>query len=299
MSELGTGSQAQIFEGGFRPYTGPRLGARLSMRTLYTYSLGRLLGRKRRFRSKLIPITSGVVSWVGAIGLIFWAALFASIIDVDFDMVRDYYRWSWIGIVLFSVLATPTLLTTDRRSGLLSLYLASPLSRSRYLGAQALAIHTLLVALSLVPILILGIAFTALGAGPGHAGDFAIFVLRTIAASISLALLPTTLGLAICSVARRAGLAMVLIALILLVPSGIVELLIQVAGAPAELNVLDPMTLSRSLARRSFALPPGDFGPEAGAQAVATWVVVLATLGWSAILAGFAHWRYRRLEVER
>lgn len=299
MSELGTGSQAQIFEGGFRPYTGPRLGARMSTRTLYTYSLGRLLGRKRRFRSKLIPIASGVVSWVGAIGLIFWAALFAVIVDIDFDTVRGYYRFAWIGIVLFSVLATPALLTTDRRSGLLSLYLASPLSRSRYLGAQALAIHTLLVALSLVPVLVLGIVYTALGVGPGNAGDFAIFVLRAIAASISLALLPTTLGVAICSVARRAGIAMVLIALFLLVPQGIVNLLVEVAGAPAELGVLDPMNLSWSLTKRSFALPL-ESGPGVSAvESVATWVVVLATLGWSAILAGFAHWRYRRVEVER
>lgn len=299
MSDLGAGSQAQIFEGGFRPYVGPRLAARLTTRTLYTYSLGRLLGRKRRFRSKLIPIASGVVAWVGAIGLIFWAALFASIVDIDFDTVRGYYRFAWIGIVLFAILATPTLLTTDRRSGLLSLYLASPLSRSRYLGAQSLAIHTLLVALSLVPVLILGIVYTALGVGPGHAGDFAVFVLRAIAASISLALLPTALGVAICSVARRAGLAMVLIALCLLVPQGIVNLLVEVAGAPAELGVLDPMNLSWSLTRRAFALPL-ESGPEISpVESVATWVVVLATLGWSAILGGIAHWRYRRIEVER
>lgn len=294
-----TGAQAQIFEGGFRPYTGPRLAARLSTRTLYTYSLGRLLGRKRRLRSKLVPIASAFVAWVGAIGLIFWAALFASIVDIDFDTVRGYYRFAWIGIVLLSVLATPTLLTADRRSGLLSLYLASPLSRSRYLGAQAMAIHTLLVALSLVPVLILGIVYTALGVGPGHAGDFVVFVLRAVAASISLALLPTSLGLAICSVARRAGLAMVLIALGLLVPQGIVSLLVEAAGAPAELGVLDPMNLSWSMSKRSFALPL-DSGPGVSAvESVATWVVVLATLGWSALLASFAHWRYRRVEVER
>ncbi|MDE0653803.1 MAG: hypothetical protein OXI26_09130 [bacterium] len=292
-------AQAQIFEGGFRPYTGPRLGARLSTRTLYTYSLGRLLGRKRRFRSKLIPIASAVVSWVGAIGLIFWAALFALIIDVDFDTVRGYYRFAWIGIVLFSILATPTLLTTDRRSGLLSLYLASPLSRTRYLGAQTMAIHTLLVALSLVPVLILGIVYTALGVGPGNAGDFAIFVLRAIAASISLALLPTALGVAICSAARRAGIAMVLIALCLLVPQGIVNLLVEVAGAPAELGVLDPMNLSWSLTKRSFALPLESGTGVSPVESVATWVVVLATLGWSALLGGFALWRYRRVEVER
>lgn len=293
-----SGARAQIFEGGFRPYTGPRLAARMSTRTLYTYSLGRLLGRKRRFRSKLVPIASAFVSWVGAIGYIFWAALFASILEVDFDAVRGYYQFAWIGIVLFSVLATPALLTTDRRSGLLSLYLASPLSRGRYLGAQALAMHTLLVALSLVPVLILGIVYTALGAGPGNAGDFAIFVLRAIAASIALALLPTTLGVAICSVARR--IAMVLIALCLLVPQGIVSLLVDVAGdRTAALGVLDPMNLSWSLAKRSFALPL-ESGPGVSAvESLATPVVVLATVGWAAILAGFSFWRYRRVEVER
>ena len=309
MSDRGPGAQAQIFEAGFRPYLGPRLAPGRSFRTLWTYSVGRLLGRRRRFRSKLVPIASFFVAWIGAVVLIFIAALVSEVGELDFDTVREYYGQVGVGVVLFTVLATPMLLIADRRSGLLSLYLASPLTRSRYLNAQGSAILALLIAMSLVPVLILGIVYTLLGAGPGNAGDFVIFLLRTLAAAVSLALLPTTLGLAVCSVVRRAGLAIVVIALCLLVPSGITALLTEVAGAPSEINVLDLAGLPRALAKRCFALPllndiagssrPDDAGPPGSLDGVASWLVVLANLAWAGLLGSVAHWRYRRIEVER
>ena len=298
MSDWANRPQAQIFEGGFRPYTGSRLAPSRSFRTLYTYSMGRILGRKRRFRSKLIAIASYFVAWIGAVVLIFGAALFAGVGELEFAPVRDYYGQVGVGVVLFSILATPMLLNTDRRSGLLSLYLASPLTRARYLNAQGSAVLTLLIAMSLVPVVILGIVYTLLGAGPGHAGDFVVFLLRTLAAAVSLALLPTLLGVAVCSVVRRSGLAIVVVALCLLVPPGITTLLIETANAPSEITVLDPMRLSRALAKRSHALPLADDDPGT-LDAVATWLVVLANLGWTALLGGLAHWRYRRVEVER
>ena len=296
MSDWAGGQQAQIFEGGFRPYTGPRLPPRHSFRSLYTYSLGRILGRKRRFRSKLIGLAAFFVAWIKPVVLIFLATLFSEFGDLDFDVVREYYPVA--GVVLFCVLATPMLLNTDRSSGLLSLYLASPLSRRRYLSAQASAVFTLLFAMALVPLLALGIVYTAVGSGPGHGGDFVIFCLRSVAGAISLALVPTVLAVAICSLVRRAGLAIVVTALCLLVPAGITALLIETAGVAVEIGVLDPLRLSQSLARRSQALPLSSNGP-GSLDAMATWLVVLANVAWAAVLSGVAHWRYGRLEVER
>ena len=297
MSEVAGGPQAQIFEGGFRPYTGPRLAPQRSFRSLYVYSLGRLLGRKRRFRSKLIGLAAFFVAWIRAVVLIFTAALFSELGELDFDVVRGYFTQA--GIVLFVVLATPLLLNTDRSSGLLSLYLASPLNRRRYLNAQASAVLTLLIVMSAVPVLVLGIVYTALGSGPGPAGDFVVFCLRTLAAAISLALVPTALGVAVCSVVRRAGLAIVVTALCLLVPVGITDLLIEVAGVADEIAVLNPLGLSQALARRAHALPLTGEALAGELDALATWLVVLANLAWAAVLGGLAHWRYRRLEVER
>ena len=297
MSNL-PGARAQIFEGGFRPYTGPRLPPQRSFRSLYTYSVGRILGRKRRFRSKLIGIASLFVAWIGAVVQIFLAALLSEFGELGFDTVRNYYTQAGVGIVLFTVLATPMLLNTDRRSGLLSLYLASPLSRGAYVNAQTSAVLSVLVAMSLVPVLVLGIVYTGLGSGPGNAGDFVLFVLRTVAAGVSLAVLPALLAVAVCSLVRRTGMAIVVIALCLLVPSGITTLLIEQAGVASEITVLDPLRLSRALAKRSHGLALTDSGPGT-LDALATWVVVLANLAWTALLAGVAHWRYARVEVER
>ncbi len=292
------GQQAQIFEGGFRPYVGPRLAPNRCFQSLYSYSLGRLLGRKRRFRSKLIGIAAFFVAWIGAVVQIFLAALFSEVGTLDFDIVRQYYTQVGVGVVLFSILATPMLLNTDRRSGLLSLYLASPLSRRSYLTAQTASIFSLLVVMSLIPVLLLGIVYTVLGAGPGDAGDFFLFLLRTLVAALALAAVPTALAVAICSLMRRTGMAIVVIALCLLVPQGITTLLIEQAGVASEITVLDPLRMSRALTKRSHALALTDTGPGT-LDAVATWLVVLANLVWVALLTAVAHLRYGRIEVER
>lgn len=297
MSNL-PGARAQIFEGGFRPYTGPRLPPQRSFRSLYTYSVGRILGRKRRFRSKLIGLASLFVAWIGAVVQIFLAALLSEFGELGFDTVRNYYTQVGVGVVLFTVLATPMLLNTDRRSGLLSLYLASPLSRRSYLGAQTSAIFSLLIVMSLVPVLALAIVYTTLGSGPGHAGDFFMFLLRALTAALALAAVPTALALAVCSLVRRTGMAIVVIALCLLVPQGITRLLIAEAGVASEIGVLDPLRLSRGLAKRSHALALTDDSPGT-LDAVATWVVVVANLAWVGLLSAVAHVRYRRLEVDR
>jgi len=240
-------------------------------------------------------LASFFVAWIRAVVLIFLATLFSELGELGFDTVREYYPQA--GVVLFCVLATPLLLNTDRSSGLLSLYLASPLSRRRYLNAQAASVFTLLFAMALVPLLALGIVYTAVGSGPGHAGDFVVFCLQSVAGAISLALVPTALAVAVCSLVRRAGLAIVVTALCLLVPAGITGLLIAEAGVAVEIGVLDPMRLSQSLAMRSQALPLSDgLGTLDG---MATWLVVLANVAWAALLGGVAHWRYGRLEVER
>lgn len=298
MSTWTGGQQAQIFEGGFRPYVGPRLAPRRCFRSLYTYSLGRLLGRKRRFRSKLIGIAAFFVAWIVAVVQIFLAGLLSDFGELGFDTVRNYYTQVGVGVMLFTVLATPMLLNTDRRSGLLSLYLASPLSRRSYLNAQTSAIFSLLVIMSLIPVVALGIVYTALGSGPGHTGDFFMFLLRTVAAALALAAVPTALAVGISSVVRRAGMAIVVIALCLLVPTVITSLLVDEAGVAGEIAVLDPLRLSQALAKRSHGLGLTDDTPGT-LDAVATWVVVLANLVWVALLAGVAHWRYGRMEVER
>ena len=298
MSTWPGGQQAQIFEGGFRPYVGPRQAPRRCFRSLYSYTLGRLLGRKRRFRSKLIGIAAFFVAWIGAVVQIFLAGLFSEFGDLGFDTVRNYYTQVGVGVVLFTVLATPMLLNTDRRSGLLSLYLASPLSRRSYLNAQTSAVFSLLIVMSLVPVIALAIVYTSLGGGPGGAGDFFMFLLRALTAALALAAVPTALAVAVCSLVRRTGMAIVVIALCLLVPAGITALLIEEARVASEVAVLDPLRMSRALAKRSHALPLSDDSPGT-LDAVATWVVVLANLAWVAVLSGVAHLRYGRMEVER
>ena len=68
---------------------------------------------------------------------------------------------------MFSAFVAPELLCTDRRTGMLGLYLASPLTRNTYLAARRRSRCCRLLALvTLGPPLLMLVAFTVIGQGP-------------------------------------------------------------------------------------------------------------------------------------
>ena len=81
----------------------------------------------------------------------------------------DYYWFISAAIVVFSAFVAPELLCTDRRTGMLGLYLASPLTRTTY-GAKAVSVVGLLALVTLGPPLLLLVAVTLVGRGPTARG---------------------------------------------------------------------------------------------------------------------------------
>ena len=294
---------ARIHESGYRRYEGERLGVGSAMISLFIHGVQRVLGLKRRLGAKVLPAVSIGLAYIPAIVFIGLAAFLTE------DLIReqilpDYHEYyeviAW-AIALFTAFVAPEVLCTDRRTGMLSLYLSSPLTRDTYLLAKAGSVLTVLLTVTTGPVLLLLIAYTFEGAGPGSVGDFLVLLGRILAAGFFLATLWTALSLAVSSITSRNAFASAAIIVILLVSGLVIDIL---AGSepedldfPVWLGVFDFLLLPFELTTRIFGEANTD-----GVSAVNrmnTWLVWAANLGWTVLFAGFTRWRYQRLDIDR
>lgn len=295
-------SEARIHDRGYRGYEGERLGVTSSMRSLWVHGVQRVLGLKRPLRMKVLPAVTIGIAYIPAIVFVGLAAFLNQDL-LEEEILPEY--WEYYGtitfaIVLFCAFVAPEVLCTDRRTGMLSLYLASPLTRDTYLASKAAAVMTVLLTVTLGPPLLLLIAYTFEGAGPGGIDDFLVLLVRMLAAGVWLSAVFAALSLAISSTTSRKAFASAAIILVLLVTNVVVNVLtseIDGPDLPNWLGVFDLIGLPFELTVRIF----GETQPDAenAASRMDTEPVVLANLAWVTLFAGYTRWRYQTIEVEQ
>ncbi len=294
-------SEARIHEAGYRRYEGERLGVSSAMVSLWIHGVQRVLGLKRQLSAKILPAVSIGFAFVPAIVFIGLAAFLQE------DLIReeilpeyhDYYGFIVFAILLFSAFVAPEVLCTDRRTGMLSLYLASPLTRDTYLAAKAASVLTVLLTVTLGPLLLLLIAYTVEGAGPDTVGDFVVLLGRILVAGVTVALLWTALSLAMSSVTSRKAFASAAIIVTILVSGIVVGILSSRDGLdfPDWVGVFDFFSLPFELTTRIFGERNVD--DDGAASRMSAALVWAGNLGWTAAFAGFTRWRYQRMDVDR
>jgi len=166
---------ARIFEAGYRPYRGIRLGVRHSVWALARHTLERIMGLKRPARYKALPFLSVVIAYLPAIAFIGIVALAPRGGRRVLDFVPGpgrYYGFITAAIILFASLAAPEAICPDKRSRFLGVYLASPLNRSTYLLAKAIAVGTVLLLVTLGPPLLLLVGLALQNDGPRSFAEF-------------------------------------------------------------------------------------------------------------------------------
>lgn len=283
---------ARIFDQGYRSYDETRGGVADAMRTVTLFSLGRVLGLRRGFWPKVLPIAIIVISCLPAVVFVGMAALLPEGLGDDLIEYGEYYGFITSAIWLFAAFVAPELLCTDRRTRMLGLYFASPLDRMSYLASKALAVVIALSVVTIGPLLLMLVAYTIEGAGPDTVGDFLSILWKILVSGLIIAGVYTSLSLAVSSFTDRNGFASAAVLLILILSGAVSGTLVDGADAPEALRLLDLLSIPLELVTRIYDIEPGF--PD-----LSTASLVGANLAWTALFAGTVVWRYQRLEVTR
>src|SRR6186997_3162951 len=290
---------ARIVDRSYRPYEGRRGGVGASMLTVVKHSIQRSLGIKRTIWQKVLPAFTIAISFIPAIVYIGLAALIPADSRPEglLPSYAQYYGFITTGLVVFTSFVAPEVLCTDRRTGMLGLYLASPLDRNTYLLSKAAAVASVLAVVTTGPQLLMLVAYSLIGDGPGGPLDYVVAVVRILLAGLTMSALYAGLSLAVSSFTSRRAAASATIILALLTSAIFVSSLTdQDAGAgwSPNLVVFDFITLPLALVFRIFG---DDIDPPY--DQVSTTVLLVATLAWIALFAVVTRWRYQKMEVTR
>lgn len=288
-----TDATGRIYEGGYHHYDGPRLGPSSAFWSVVRQTVQRVMGLRRPARSKVLPFLSVIIAYLPAAVFVGLVALLPSRVSRDFlPDYFEYYGFVIAAIVLFVVFTAPEALCPDRRSRVLSLYLAAPLTRGTYLAAKAVAVASILLLVTLGPPLVLLFGRVAQGVGPDGPGGFLAVFGRVALAGVVMAVFYTGVSMAVSSLTDRRSFA-----------AG--GTLLAIIGSSIVAGVLaEPLGLGDSFFLLNLNVPPIElmhriFGQPGELSGVATWAVATATAGWSAAGLGLAWWRYQRLQVTR
>jgi ABC-2 type transport system permease protein len=290
--------EARIVDRGYRRYDGPRTGTAGAFRTLVAHSMQRALGLRRPATQKILPALAVFIAYVPAIVFVGLSVLIQDTLLANQNVVptySEYYSFISAAIVVFSAFVAPELLCTDRRTGMLGLYLASPLTRTSYLAAKAVAVVALLALVTLGPPLLMLVAFTLIGQGPD--GPVALVELfgKMLLGGAVVALLQASLSLAVSSTTTRKAAASAGVILILLASTAVSDALVNGAEAAPELFCLNLLQLPFELVRRIY----GDVSPDLAVASIPTGTLVAAYVAWTAAFGMFTWVRYRRVAVDR
>ena len=290
-----SGQDARLFDLGYRGYEGPRERPARAVATLAEFTARRVLGLGRGGRHKVLPALTLAVAYLPALLSVAFSVLLDDLAVDDLISYADYMTIIGTALALFAALIAPEALCPDRRTGMLGLYLAGPLDRTRYVVAKVLGVLPVMLLITLGPLLFMLLAFVLAGYGP-PATEIPELLLRIAAAGVVTALLYASLSLAVSSFTTRRAAAAVGVVLLLLVPPGVVRPAIESADAPAELDLVSSAFVAADLATRIFGEPSAEGEPLAE---LSTWLVA-GGLGATVVLGFLVCWlRYRRLESFR
>lgn len=290
---------ARIYDVGYRSYGGPRSAPAWAMVTVWRHTVQRVLGLRRSFRHKVLPGIALVIAFLPA--LIF--AGISAFLPVD-PILEDilpsyggYVATIATALTLFASFVAPEALCTDRRSGMLDLYLAGPLDVKRYLGAKWAAVWSVMLTMTVGPQLFLVAAYTVESAGPSLR-DAPLLLGRIVLSGIGVALFYTAIAMGVSSLTTRKAVAAVATVLLLFVPSIGVAAAVESADAPDELALLTP-AVAEEFAWRVFDDVRGPLDADQPIHHVSTELVLAGLAGWILVGAVVCWASYRRQGAKR
>lgn len=283
---------SRLLDTGYRPYDGARAGTAGAVDSLLRYSVRRGLGFGRPFGGKVPIGLVIIIAYLPAVALVGVSVLVGDVLDQTLlQSVQGYYGLITTAVIGFAALVVPELFCTDKRTGMLGRYLATPLTRWTYLLAKAGALVVLLALVSLGPPLLLVVGLAATGDDPPALLGTLDVLWRVVVATPLLALPLGAVGAAVSSLTSRRIVATAVIGVVLLL-GGAVTGILAATGSPAAVLLGDVVSVA-------FEMPSRLLDGTTPLSGVPLWQLVTAWTAWVLVPTGIVLASYARTKVSR
>lgn len=158
-------AQGTVYDLGYHPHDGPRLGRPAAMRAIIVDGIRRALGLRRKPKAKVLPwglIAAATIPAAFAVALTFLVEGFTLEGEGGFASHADYFDTIGTLSMLFIALVAPTLLIPDRQYGVISIYASRPVRNRDYLLARGASLAVMASAFILIPQATLYIGYSTL-----------------------------------------------------------------------------------------------------------------------------------------
>lgn len=293
-------TDARLVDSGYRRYGGPRLGSSHATIALWKHTLRRIFGLGRPARWKILPVLAVAIAYVPNIVFVGVTALIPD--DNLRDTVLPGYAFTYgfitAAIALLVVFVAPEALCPDRRSGVLSLYLATPLTRTRYLVAKTAAVFAALLTVTLGPALIYLIGLSAQNQGPDGFGGFMSTLGKIALSGVIMAAFFAGYSVGVSSLTDRKAIAAAIIFFFSQATAVALQIVSESFDTPLWLLGFSPNNAAIGLVLNIF-----EGADQITAGSAGYIVPVVAHAGgvvfWAAAGLALAWFRYSRLQVTR
>ncbi len=292
------GPRGEVYDIGFQRYTGPREGRARARKAIWANGVRTALGIGRGWPSKVLPALLFLALMGPALVFIILASTLGRIVE-DIPGHAEYYQGASIILMVFSAIIAPELLTADKRSGVINLYLVRPISPTDYVLGRWLAFFTITLGVLYLPQIVLLTGLT-LGADQPleHLRANWQEVPRFLGAGLVLALFMTTLPLTAAAFTTRRAYAAAFVIGLWLVSSAVSHALVAELSSDWRnwLALIDvggvPIFVSDMVFGKTSEVISAENARELPRAVVVLWYVFL-TAGPGLLL----WWRYRKMTI--
>ena len=201
-------TEGVVFDLGWRPHDGPRLGRAGARRALYKDGLRRVLGLRRKARRKVFPFTLMAIALLPSL---FFVAF--GVIAGEFDPTAtlfghsQYFDLTGALVLIFTALASSELLVPDRVNGTLAVYASRPLTVGDYVLMRSASLATVVFGFLWLPHVVLFLGRAWVNGFSSYVTDNAAILWETALASVVYFAAFAPLGFLVAAFSKRTSLA--------------------------------------------------------------------------------------------
>lgn len=285
-----------IYDLGYQGYAGERLGRLNAVLRLVQYSFKQAYAVGRGQRARTAPMIISVIVFLPVIVQIAIASFTGNIQIINFG---GYLEFTAFIVALFTASQAPELLVSDRKHGVLSLYLSRPMRGTDYALAKLAAMVISLLVLTFIPQFAMWIAriFLQNDAWAGFKTELPK-LLPLIGGTFGTSLYMASIGLAISSFCTRRAFANAgIIAYFMLLPAA-VQIIQRLSTGDTKryITLAHPMWLLTGFTNWLFDIQARGRSGVARADLPGS-AYLWGIIGVSTVFVAVLCWRYRRSEA--